>query len=182
MKKVFLVLFIMSILILPVSVVSAEESSEITPMYMLGWENTWQTFTEEKWEKSISDYSSTSITNTSSYTTIRRAASGSEAIAKVEAGASAGVKYSGLSASVNAGTEITDKTTGETTSEYTVTGTKVESYIQYYDLYNQYIYYYYIYHLVDEYGNVHDIDYKGKFRYKSFTGSTMEMEGRRSAY
>lgn len=182
MKKILSVILMLTFLMIPASGASAEEQKGITPLAMLGWENTWETYTEVNWEKSITDYSSEKVENTTSYSTTVRASTASEAVSIVEAGASAGVEYSGLKASVKADTKVTDKVTGEVTYEFKVTGTKVQSYTQYYDLYNQYIYYYYIYNLVDEYGNVHDVDYTGQFRYKSFTGTTKEVESRRSAY
>lgn len=182
MKKIVSVLLIVSMLIMPASGVYAKEQYEVTSMYTLGWENTWETFSERKWEISITDYNSEKVVNTTTYSTTVRASSASEAVAVIEAGASAGIKYSGLSASLKAGTKIIDKITGKVTYEFTVTGKKEVSYIQYYDLYSEYMYSYYIYNLVDENGNVHDVDYTGQFRYKTATGNTKVVASRRAAY
>jgi len=174
-KKISII--IMSCLLIFSSIPMTVSAAEIRPYGMIVEHVTNRIYTKYKWELAEKDYSSELKEYTTTVSTTITARTGNEAIAKAEASISAGSELIGANASLKG--EVGTTSSGETTYEWKVTGTKVTKRIQYYDLYKKYAYNYYIVEFKDSTsGVVVQIINKGEFKNKVYTGTSGLKEGR----
>ncbi|MCX7884846.1 MAG: hypothetical protein N2448_07450 [Caloramator sp.] len=174
----FLVIFSFSKFNIALAELKESKSIIVLPNEALIWVRTDKIHCEYKYELYKRDYSSKTIEDTINVKEEVFARTSGEAVNIVKA------KLSGecpnLKATVEAGSSVIIN--GEVYYKYTVTGTRIERYIQYYDQYREYEYSYYIGELRGTSGRVYETDPFYSFIKKTLTNAEPKLVAGRTEH